>query len=163
MTSDIGSRDAVSAETRWLSPQEQRIWRDYLEATQRLWERLARALDEDGDLPLHEYEVLVRLSEAPDGALRMSELASALVHSRSRLTHTVGRMEGRGLVERRSCAEDGRGVLCVLTDAGRATLARHAPAHVGSVRENLFDVLGEDDVAALGRIVSTLAENLRPR
>ncbi|GAA2036592.1 MarR family transcriptional regulator [Pseudokineococcus marinus] len=145
----------------WLDAHEQRVWRSYLEGTQRLWEHLGAVLDADGDVPLQEYEVLVRLSETPGGSLRMSELAHALVHSRSRLTHTVGRMEARGLVERRACPDDGRGVLCVVTDEGRAALERHAPAHVASVRAALFDLLEPAEVDALGSALEKVAANLR--
>lgn len=145
----------------WLDEREQRVWRSYLEGTQRLWEHLGAVLDEDGDIPIQEYDVLVRLSEAPEGSLRMSELAHALVHSRSRLTHTVGRMEARGLVERCACPDDGRGVLCVVTEEGRRALQRHAPAHVASVRAALFDLLEPAEVDALGSALEKVAANLR--
>jgi len=152
---------AASDRSAWLDAREQRVWRSYLEGTQRLWEHLGAVLDADGDVPLQEYEVLVRLSEAPRGSLRMSELAHALVHSRSRLTHTVGRMEARGLVERRACPDDGRGVLCVVTGEGRTALERHAPAHVASVRASLFDLLEPAEVDALGSALEKVAANLR--
>jgi DNA-binding MarR family transcriptional regulator len=148
--------------TRWLNPAEQRVWRSYLEATQLLAGRLAHELDESGhDLVMTEYELLVRLSESEGWSLRMSELADGLVHSRSRLTHAIARMESRGLVERRSCSDDRRGVLAVMTDEGYAALVAAAPAHVTSVRENLFDQLEPDEVAALGRICERLAAHQR--
>ncbi len=149
------------AQTRWLSDDEQQVWRAYLEATQRLWDRLGRELDETGDVSLGEYEVLVRLSEAPGHMLRMSELADLLVHSRSRLTHTVARMERRDLVSRRPCTDDGRGVLCEVTGAGLAALAERAPAHVTGVREHLFDQMDAEETAVLGRVLTRVAEHLR--
>ncbi|SDQ15997.1 MarR family winged helix-turn-helix transcriptional regulator [Quadrisphaera sp. DSM 44207] len=150
------------SQTRWLSEAEQRVWRDYLEATQLLWERLGRELDEsDHGLALTEYEVLVRLSEASDWALRMSELAEHLVHSRSRLTHSISRMEARGLVRRQACPDDRRGVLAVMTDAGYAALEAAAPLHVRGVREHLFDPLEPAEVAALGRALAKVAHHLR--
>jgi len=147
--------------TRWLSEPEQAVWRAYLEATQRLWEQLGRELDDAGDLPLSEYEVLVRLSEAPGRRMRMSELADALSHSRSRLTHTVARMQGRGLVTRVPCDDDGRGVLARVTDDGLAALRDHADVHVTGVREHLFDQLDADEVAVLGRVLAKVAAHLR--
>ena len=149
------------ATTRWLDQHEQTVWRAYLETTQLLWDRLARELDTDSDLPLPEYEILVRLSEAVGGQLRMSDVADMLVHSRSRLTHTVTRMERRGFVERRRCPDDGRGVLCVITEAGRAALVAAAPVHVEGVRSHLFDQLDDGEVAVLGRALTRVGHHLR--
>lgn len=147
--------------TRWLDDSEQRVWRAYLESTQRLLDRLEDELDEHSDLPLPEYEILVRLSEAPERELRMSEIAAMLVHSRSRLTHTVTRMEGRGLVTRRPCPSDRRGVLCAITDAGHAALVEAAPVHVTGVREHVFDQLDDEEVTVLGRAMTKLGAHLR--
>jgi DNA-binding MarR family transcriptional regulator len=151
----------MSAMTRWLDRDEQRVWRSYIEANQLLTDRLARDLDEDSDLSLPEYEVLVRLSEQPDRSLRMSALADKLVHSRSRLTHTAHRMEDRGLVERRACPGDGRGVLCVMTDAGYEALVKAAPVHVEGVRTHLFDQMTPQEVRVLGAIMGKVRDHLR--
>ncbi|MEH3075276.1 MAG: MarR family transcriptional regulator [Quadrisphaera sp.] len=152
----------TSARTRWLDADEQRTWRTYLEATQLLTRRLNQELDESShDLSLADYELLVRLSESPERSLRMSDLADDLVHSRSRLTHAISRLQDRGLVERRACPEDRRGVLAVMTPAGFAALEAAAPLHVTGVREHLFDQLTAEDVEALGRICTKLAEHLR--
>lgn len=148
--------------TRWLDEDEQRVWRAFLEGSQLLWDRLGRELaDDEGHLSMAEYELLVRLSEAPGWSLRMSELAGGLVHSRSRLTHTASRMEARGLVRRSACPEDRRGVLAVMTDAGYAVLVAAAPTHVRGVREHLFDQLAPEEVAALGRAMARVGEHLR--
>lgn len=147
--------------TRWLSADEQQVWRAYLETTQRLWEQLARELDDAGDLPLAEYEVLVRLSESDGGRMRMSELADALSHSRSRLTHTVARMQQRGLVTRVPSDDDGRGVLAEVTARGLEALREHADVHVGGVREHLFDQMDAEEVAVLGRVLGRVREHLR--
>lgn len=147
--------------TRWLSEDEQQVWRRYLEATQRLWEQLARELDEAGDLPLAEYEVLVRLSEAPDQRIRMSELADALSHSRSRLTHTVARMQQRGLVTRVPSVDDGRGVLAAVTPRGLDALREHADVHVSGVREHLFEQMDAEEAAVVGRVLERVCTHLR--
>ena len=147
--------------TRWLSQSEQRLWRAYLEGTQRLWETLSRELDQDGTLPLTEYEVLVRLSEAPDRRLRMSELADLLSHSRSRLTHTVTRMQRRGLVHREPHGTDGRGVVARATDTGLAMLEQAAPTHVTGVREHLFDQMTPDEAEVVARVLGRVTDHLR--
>ncbi|MFI1709686.1 MarR family winged helix-turn-helix transcriptional regulator [Streptomyces griseoruber] len=96
-----------------------------------------------------QYEILARLSGAPGRELRMAELASALVNSRSGLTYQIGQMEKNGLVCRRAGAPDERAVFAVLTDEGLALLKRAAPGHVGLVRELLFDALTPQQVRAL--------------
>ncbi len=146
------------AEVRWLDDDEQRAWRAYLAASQGVSAGIAADLaGADPAFSLGEYELLVRLSESPGGRARMAVLADELVHSRSRLTHTAARLEARGLVERRPCESDGRGVLAKLTPAGRRALAAAAPRHVESVRSHLFDALSPAQIAALGEIMTTLA------
>jgi DNA-binding MarR family transcriptional regulator len=156
------SADAAGQKVpRWLSQDEQAVWRAYLDFSRLLNDRLQRRLVEDADLSLAEYELMVQLSETEDHRLRMSELADRAVHSRSRLTHTVARMEDRGLVRREACPDDGRGVLCILTDHGFAVLAAAAVDHVETVRQSIFDNLTPDEVAAFGAVVTTLRGGLR--
>ncbi len=146
--------------TEWLTIDQQRAWRAYLLGTTLLMEHLDRDLRENHDLSLPEYEILVRLSESPGRALRMAELADSVKNSRSRITHTVARMERSGLVVRRQCASDGRGVVAQLTDAGHAKLVDAAPGHVRSVRDGLIDVVQAGDIAALGRAFTAVVESL---
>jgi DNA-binding MarR family transcriptional regulator len=123
-------------------------------------ERLDRDLRESHDLSLPEYEILVRLSESPERQLRMAEIADAVKNSRSRITHTVARLERSGLVERRQCDTDGRGVLAILTDVGFAKLERASHVHVGSVRAALVDVVDDEDLLAVGRAFAAVADML---
>ncbi|MGC0143016.1 MarR family winged helix-turn-helix transcriptional regulator [Pseudactinotalea sp. Z1732] len=143
--------------TRWLTPHQQQQWRAIQRGMALVTDRLDRDLVAAEGLSLHEYEVMVRLSEVPERRLRMSTLADQLVHSRSRLTHTVGRMEAKGLVSRCKADGDGRGVQCVLTDAGFERLAAAAPTHVASVRRRLVDVLDDDQLDALGAAFTRIA------
>ncbi len=147
--------------TRWLSEDEQRIWRSYLEATRLLWERLEAELQRDAGMPVSYYQVLVHLSEAPGHALRMSELATATGSSRSRLSHAMARLEEAGWAERRSCATDGRGEDAVLTPQGLAALEEAAPDHVTAVRQYLFDVLSPSQARELGRVCQQVIDGLR--
>lgn len=146
----------MDAETRWLDAEQQAIWREYLAGTARLIERLERDLQAH-HLSLAEYEVLVRLSEAPDRQQRMSDLAASVNLSRSRLTHTVARMETAGLVHRASCPEDRRGILARLTDEGYERLVAAAPDHVAGVRAALVDAVDPADFAAVGRAFRAVA------
>ncbi|MBA2697646.1 MAG: MarR family transcriptional regulator [Nocardioidaceae bacterium] len=146
--------------THWLSTDQQRVWRAYLVGTTLLMDQLERDLRDGHDLSLPEYEILVRLSEAPQRRLRMAELANSVKNSRSRITHTIARMERQRLVQRRQCPSDGRGVFAALTDVGYDKLVETAPAHVGSVRAALIDAVAPEDLEAVGRAFSAVAARL---
>ena len=118
---------ATAGEPRWLDESQQRSWRALMMGITLLLDRLDADLRRSFDISLAEYEILVRLSERPQRQLRMAQLADAMAHSRSRVTHTVKRMEHAGLVLRTTSAEDGRGVVCAMTDAGYEKLASMAP------------------------------------
>ena len=141
----------------WLTAEQQQVWRTYLDATNRLMRHLEAELRQF-DLDLGEYEIMVRLSEAPDHAMRMSELADQVGQSRSRLTHTVTRMENKGLIVRGSCAGDRRGVMASLTEQGYDFLVKVAPYHVASVREILVDPVCAEDFAVLGRVMQRVLD-----
>lgn len=146
--------------TRWLDPDQQRSWRALVMGMTLLMDRLDADLHRVCELSLVEYEILVRLSESPGRRLRMAQLADALAHSRSRVTHTVTRMEASGLVERASSPEDGRGVVATMTERGYALLERVAPVHVTGVRDNLVDLVSPEDFAALGRVMDAVSDHL---
>ena len=157
MSSPARTGDAVveadaDLDTRWLEPEEQRAWRSFITGVTALFEKLDRELREEHDVSMAEYELMVRLSEAPCHALRMAELASSVSHSRSRTTHTISRMERDGIVSRVACPEDGRGVMAVLTDAGYRRLQEASHTHVNGVRRHLVDLADPADFQALGRV-----------
>jgi len=104
---------------------------------------------------------MVRLSESPDRRLRMSELASRTLASKSRLSHQISRMEVAGLVRREGCPEDRRGAYAVLTDAGWQRLVEAAPAHVASVRRWLVEALTHEQFIELGELCSRVVEHLQ--
>jgi DNA-binding MarR family transcriptional regulator len=150
-------------EPRWLDDEEQKTWRAFLEANWRLFDVIERELQRDANLPHTYYEILVRLSEAPARTLRMSELASRSLSSRSRISHAIARLEEYGWVCRRASTEDGRGALAILTDDGFAALAAAAPAHVETVRQYLFDRLAPEQVAQLRQISERVLEQFDER
>jgi len=146
-------------EPRWLDDLQQVHWRALVLGTTLLFDRLDDDLRNRHGLSLVEYEILVRLAEA-GGQLRMARLADSLAHSRSRVTHTIKRMERAGLVERSDSPDDGRGVIARLTRLGMDTLERVAPTHVQGVRDYLVDLVSEEDFAAVGRVMDAVADRL---
>ncbi|MGH3646100.1 MAG: MarR family winged helix-turn-helix transcriptional regulator [Micromonosporaceae bacterium] len=148
--------------TRWLDESEQRSWRAYLAGSLRLFERLDRELREAHGLSMPEYEILVRLSEVPERRIRMAELAESAHQSRSRLSHTVSRLEREQLVIRDTCPDDRRGVFAVLTDDGFRRLEEASHTHVRGVREHLVDLVGKDEFQVLGEALGQVAGKLGP-
>jgi DNA-binding MarR family transcriptional regulator len=146
--------------TRWLSEPEQRAWRGLLQMTTRLEAQLNRELQETSGLSLADYDVLVPLSEAPQGRLRVFELASDLGWERSRLSHHLTRMQRRGLIAREDCDADRRGAFVVLTDAGRSAIDQAAPAHVETVRRLVFQGLSGDQVRSLRAFTESVQRRL---
>lgn len=128
-----------------LSPDELGAWRGFLQTHARLTRQLDDELRSEHDLPLTTYDVLVQLENAPGHQMRMSELADAVLLSRSGLTRLVDRLERQGLLERRECPDDARGSLAALTDAGAARLAEARPTHLAGVRRLFLEPLGEPE------------------
>jgi DNA-binding MarR family transcriptional regulator len=150
----------VTPSVPWLSEDEQRTWRSFIAATRLLFDQLDRELQRDTGMTHANYEILVRLSEAPEGSLRMGELAERTGSSRSRLSHAVAGLEGDGWVRRERCATDGRGAVAVLTAKGAAALRDAAPGHVRGVRRHLFDQLGDNQQRALRTISDAVLGHL---
>lgn len=147
----------MDTSTRWLTADEQRTWRMFMNACQSLFSAIDAQLLRDSGLPLGYYEILVQLSEAPGRALRMSQLATASTFSKSRLSHAVSRLEERGWVVRRDCPSDRRGQIAELTDEGFAVLEAAAPGHVGQVRRTLIDALTPEQLVQLHDICAAMA------
>ncbi|MFI1254322.1 MarR family winged helix-turn-helix transcriptional regulator [Streptomyces netropsis] len=146
--------------TRWLSDEEQRAWRAHLEVSRLLMHQLERDLQPFG-LTNNDYEILVNLSESEDHRMRMSDLATATLQSKSRLSHQITRMETAGLVRRENCESDRRGLFAVLTDQGWETMREVAPHHVASVREHFIDLLSPEDLKSLHAALAPIAKRLR--
>lgn len=152
----------MSTTTRWLDDEEALAWRAWLDLNNRLFARLNRELQAASGLSISDYEILVALTDAdvPDRTLRMYELGERLQWEKSRVSKQVSRMEARGLVERRHCADDRRGAFVDLTEAGQAAIDAAAPGHVALVRELFFDGLDGDQVRSLGRFATTVLDRL---
>lgn len=113
-------------------------WRLFLQAHSALVDVLEQELRDAIDLPLTWFEVLLHLDRAPDGRLRMTDLADSLLLSKSGVTRLVDRMEAARLVERGVCSSDRRGAFAVITRSGRALYRKARPIHLRGVEEHFL-------------------------
>ena len=146
----------MSPAVRWLTAQEQHLWRGWLKLNAALASTLQRELQQEVGLSSSDYEVLVHLTDNPEGRVRVTELAGLLQWERSRVSHHIKRMERRGLVGRAECSEDGRGAFVVITPQGRAAIEEAAPGHVMAVRRLMLDALSEEEKATLATVIDKL-------
>ncbi|MEZ7128967.1 MarR family winged helix-turn-helix transcriptional regulator [Nonomuraea sp. AD125B] len=115
----------------------------------------------DGDLSWVQFQILARLVDAPEGRLRMTDLADGVVYSRSGLTYQAGLLDKRGLITRSPSPEDERSVMVAVTDAGRELVARVLPGHVAQVRGLLFEAMSDEDLVALGGVLARVRAHMR--
>ena len=148
------------AQPRWLNQREARAWRQFLLMQGQARSRIGARLQQETGLSEADYEVLVNLSEAPDGRLRPSELGGVTLWEKSRISHHVRRMEERGLVKRMACQSDRRGSFVAITSAGRRAIERAAPLHVEHVREMFMDALTPSQLDALAEISEAVLARL---
>jgi DNA-binding MarR family transcriptional regulator len=142
----------------WLTDDEQRAWRNYLEMSARLETAMNRQLQSEHGLSLADYDVLVALAELT--GCRISELGERLGWEQSRLSHQLRRMRSRGLVARAKASDDRRAATIGLTDAGRAALAAAAPGHAEIVRGLVFADQRAGELRALLRWTSGVLSRL---
>jgi DNA-binding MarR family transcriptional regulator len=145
----------------WLTAEQQHIWRGYLAAVRRLQTAMHRQLQQDCELSLSEYDVLVALSE--QGAQRINELGEMLAWEQSRLSHQLRRMRGRGLVNRHDSSDDRRGATVDITDAGLARLAAATSGHAELVRSVVFDGLTAAQQRAFASVIESMLARLTSR
>ena len=150
----------MSKKANWLSPSEEAAWRKYIVASRRLYEALDEDLASHG-LSLSDYEILVHLSDAKDRSLRMSDLADKTILSRSRLSHRIKYMEGKGWVERQKCDSDKRGTWAVMTTKGWNAIVKAAPDHVESIRNRFIDQISKADQANIASAFAKVEKTLR--
>jgi DNA-binding MarR family transcriptional regulator len=122
---------------------------------------IEQQLQDDGGLTFVRFQILRRLELAPTGSHRMTDLADAIVISRSGLTYQAGLLEKAGLVERRTSPDDERGVTITITDAGRALVASVMPGHERVVSRMLFDPLAREDARTLTALLEPVRDHMR--
>lgn len=155
MPEAAGLSSAVS--TR-LDPTALASWRAFLRAHAVITRRLEAELMEEQDLPLASYDVLFQLVDAPGHRLRMTDLASAVLLSRSGLSRLVDRLQREGLVNREVATEDGRGMYAVLLPAGVTRLRNAAPTHLRGVAEHMTSKFSDAELKALQALLDRLCD-----
>ena len=148
------------ARPRRLDDDQRLLWKAYRDLFHQLSSALQEQLLRDVGVSGSEYAVLVALSHTPDGVLRARELGTELDWDRSRVSHLVRRMEGRGLVAREECEEDARGSMVCLTDAGKAAVEEAGPEHSEAIRRYFFNPLSTEELRTLDVVFDRLLDNL---
>jgi DNA-binding MarR family transcriptional regulator len=149
-----------STDTSWLDDSEEHAWRTFLKMHTQLMARLGRQLQTDSELSMADFDVLVQLTDIADGRLRVLELAKALMWEKSRLSHHLARMVGRGMIVRQDCPNDRRGSFVAITPLGRSAIEAAAPRHVAAVRRLVFEALTPEQVATLAAVSETVLRQL---
>ncbi|GAB3042417.1 MarR family winged helix-turn-helix transcriptional regulator [Parafrigoribacterium mesophilum] len=149
-------------EEKWLTAPQLHAWLRFVAVLELLPGVLDSQLQRDAELSHFEYFVLAMLSEAPDRTLRMTALSDHTNATLPRLSHVVARLERRGYVQRTPCPEDRRATNASLTEAGWQKVVASAPGHVRTVRENVVDLLTDEQIGQLEAISDTLLRNLDP-
>lgn len=135
-------------------------FRVYFETTARLLDSLEKRLKQQVGLTLSEYNMLLLLSEAPEGRMRMGQLADAIVFSPSRLTYQVKVLSERGLVKRVKCPEDGRAWQTELTADGRRMFRRASIVHAKGVKGLFTDAVSDEQLSMIRQIFTQVSQNL---
>ncbi|GAA4173133.1 MarR family winged helix-turn-helix transcriptional regulator [Gryllotalpicola koreensis] len=118
-------------------------------------------LRRDGGVTYVQFVLLAQLAQAPQGRLRMTDLADTVLHSRSGLTYQATRLEAAGLLRRERSEEDERSVTAVITDEGRRRLEQVIPGHQAVVQAGMFDVLSDNQVKELAEKLDAIRTRLR--
>ncbi|MCO8273653.1 MarR family transcriptional regulator [Actinoplanes sp. TRM 88003] len=151
----------MSDPTPGLTPEQLGAYFALMEVSSLLQYAVDEHLRADGDLSWVQFQILARLTDAPGGKLRMTDLADGVVYSRSGLTYQAGLLDKRGLITRSPSPDDERSVLVTVTDAGRDLVAQVMPGHVESVRRLLFEPMAGRDLATLGAVLGRVREHMR--
>lgn len=149
-------------EVPWLTPAQLHSWVRFVAVVERLPGVLDSQLQGDAGLSHFEYLVLAMLSEAPDRTLRMTALSDVTNSTLPRLSHVVARLEKRDYVSRSPCPEDRRATNATLTEAGWQKVVETAPGHVRTVRDNVIDVLTDEQVTQLAAISDAMLRTIDP-
>ena len=141
-----------------LSELEMAAWGGFLRTHSNVVRELDEELTRVHSLPLSSYDVLVQLEGVDEGRLRLSQLADAVLLSRSGLSRLVARLVAQGLLERQECASDARGAFAAITERGRARLAEARETHRAGVRQRFLDRIDDEQKRELAEAWAALRE-----
>jgi DNA-binding MarR family transcriptional regulator len=156
----IGSIVDHVTQPRWLDQREERAWRAFYKMHRQLDTAINRQLTRDAGLSAADYEILVPLSEAPGQRVRARDLSRGVDWEKSRLSHHIGRMQRRGLVDRQECPTDARGAFIQLTEEGRRAMEAAAADHVETVRRYFIDLLSPEELETLTSIADRVLDRI---
>jgi DNA-binding MarR family transcriptional regulator len=147
---DMDDLPTATSSPKRLEARELRAWRGFLNAHATLLRALDAELEAAHGLPVSSYEVLMNVADAEGERMRMHDIASRVLLSRSGLTRLVDRLEKSGYVRRESCPDDARGAFAVLTPAGRVAVDAARATHLAGVRERFLRHFSEEEQEQLG-------------
>jgi DNA-binding MarR family transcriptional regulator len=161
MSTDLVSSLRMTDPTpHWLDAKEQHAWRAFIRLHQKLFAQISRDLQAHSKLSNADFQILVALTDTPDGRQRFQQLAKTIDWEQSRLSHQIARMIKRGLVAREECAEDGRAAFVTITPVGSDAIQAAAPHHVATIRRLVIDALTPDELATLAQISTRILDNM---
>jgi DNA-binding MarR family transcriptional regulator len=135
-----------------------RAWARLMKAQHRALGAIEAALKAAGLPPLAWYDVLLETERAGKDGLRPFELERAMLLAQYNLSRLVDRLAAAGYVERRPCADDGRGHLIAITEAGRAMRRRMWPVYARAIEAAVGRRLSAKQAATLGELLGHLID-----
>ena len=133
----------------------------FLRAHQQVSEALNKDLTEQRGISLSWYDVLLQISSAPEGRLRLQDLADRVLYSRSGLTRLIDRMEAAGLVTRQPCSQDKRGTYAAMTPEGKRVFKRAAAVHLRGIEDHFFAYLSEQEIASVRQAMDHVLRGMK--
>jgi DNA-binding MarR family transcriptional regulator len=127
-----------------------------LETNARLSRSLGLELEASCNLPLAWFEVLLQLRRSPDGRLKMTQVADAIVHSTGGTTRLIDRLEGAGLVQRQLCPSDRRAIHVAITEVGNRKLDEALNVHLDYLQDNLASRLSDEERITITELLTKL-------
>jgi DNA-binding MarR family transcriptional regulator len=154
------TRRSDTAAGHWLTPQQRRAWVTYMRVQLRMNYEINRQLQRDSELSSADYHVLNALSNTPEDKPQVTDLAALIGWERSRLSHHLRRLCGRGLTRRIRSEDDRRATDAVLTPKGMSAVVEARPGHAALVRRLFFDALPEELLSPFTEALEHIEANL---
>ena len=141
---------------------ERDLWRSFFVMRRQLELTLERRLQADAGISTADFEILMSLLDEPAQQLRAGQIGDIIGWEKSRVSHQITRMEQRGLVTRRECGDDARGVWVVLTEEGSRAVLSAGSDRRDAVRQYFFDVLTDDEKQTMLEVSRKVLDTINP-